>query len=246
MPISNGKEAQGPWNADRDLAGMWAASTPLLISLVCSVALLILFAWLSEEIFEGSAKHFDFAVRAKVHEFFSPALTRFMQAMTFLGSIAFLTSLFVILVAVWLIRGMKRPAAWLAIAVGGSVVLDVALKLDFHRARPVPFVGTAPVTYSFPSGHALSSLCFYGVLAGLLCEWIESAAARWLVSITAAVLILAIGLSRIYLGVHYPTDVIGGYIAAGAWVSALLFVEHAKRQARIRAEQGPLRPQLPV
>jgi undecaprenyl-diphosphatase len=80
----------------------------------------------------------------------------------------------------------------------------------------------------------------------LLCEWIESAAARWLVSITAAVLILAIGLSCIYLGVHYPTDVIGGYIAAGAWVSALLFVEHAKRQARIRAEQGPLRPQLPV
>lgn len=244
--MSNGREAQGPGNADRDLAGMWAASMPLIVSLVCSVALLILFAWLSEEIFEGSAKHFDFIVRARVHELFSPGLTKFMQAMTFLGSIAFLTTLFVILVAVWLIRGMKRPAAWLAIAVGGSVVLDVALKLDFHRARPVPFVGTAPTTYSFPSGHALSSLCFYGVLAGLLCEWIENATLRLLVSVTAALLILAIGLSRIYLGVHYPTDVIGGYIAAGAWVSALLFVAHAKRQARIRAEQAPLHPKLPI
>ncbi|HXC32152.1 MAG TPA: phosphatase PAP2 family protein [Verrucomicrobiae bacterium] len=244
--MSTGKEAQGPRNADRDLAGIWAASTPLIVSLVCSVSFLILFAWLSEEVFEGSAKHVDFVVRAKVHEFFSPALTKFMLAMTFLGSIAFLATLFAILVAVWLIRGMKRPAAWLAIAVGGSVILDVSLKLAFHRARPVAFVGRAPMTYSFPSGHALSSLCFYGVLAGLLCEWIESAAGRWAVSMAAAVLILAIGLSRIYLGVHYPTDVLGGYIAAGAWVSTLLFVERAKRQARVRAEQGPPRSPMPV
>jgi undecaprenyl-diphosphatase len=217
---------------DRDLRGMWDSSRSLIISLVCSASFLILFAWLSEEVFEGELQRFDFGVRMKVHEFFSPQLTKFMQGMTFLGSIGFLTALFSILVAVWLAKGMKRPAAWLMIAVGGSVILDVSLKFSFHRARPEPFVGTVPLTYSFPSGHALSSFCFYGVLAGLLCARIQSRAIRIFVWTASAALVLAIGLSRIYLGVHYPTDVIAGYIAAAAWVSTLLFAVRARRHAK--------------
>jgi undecaprenyl-diphosphatase len=219
---------------DRDLRGIWDASRALILSLVGSAFFLILFAWLSEEVFEGGLQRFDFAVRMKVHEFFSPELTRFMQAMTFLGSIGFLTSLFFVIVAVWLAKGIKRPAVWLMIAVGGSVILDVSLKLSFHRPRPVPFVGVVPMTYSFPSGHALSSFCFYGVLAGLLCARIQSRAVRILIWTAAAALVLAIGLSRIYLGVHYPTDVIAGYIAAAAWVSTLLFSVYAKRHAKLQ------------
>jgi undecaprenyl-diphosphatase len=217
---------------DRDLRGIWDASRSLIFSLVCSVAFLILFAWLSEEVFEGDLQRFDIATRMEVHEFFSPQLTKFMQAMTFLGSIGFLTALFAILVAVWLFKGMKRPAVWLMIAVGGSVILDVSLKLSFHRTRPVPFVGGVPQTYSFPSGHALSSFCFYGVLAGLLCARIQNRTIRVLVWTVSAALVLAIGLSRIYLGVHYPTDVIAGYIAAAAWVSTLLFAVRARGHAK--------------
>jgi len=220
---------------DRDLRGIWDSSRSLLISLASATAFLILFTWLSEEVFEGELQHVDMGVRMKVHEFFSPSLTKFMQAMTFLGSIGFLTALFAILVAIWLLRGKKRPAAWLAIAVGGSVVLDVALKLTFHRSRPTPFVGTVPASYSFPSGHALSSFCFYGVLAGLLCARIENRVLRWLIWGAAGALVFCIGLSRIYLGVHYPTDVLAGYIAAAAWVSTLLFAQRAKRHIKSRA-----------
>jgi undecaprenyl-diphosphatase len=133
---------------------------------------------------------------------------------------------------------MKRPAVWLTIAAGGSVVLDVSLKLSFHRTRPVPFVGVVPLTYSFPSGHALSSFCFYGVLAGLLCARIQSRAIRILIWAAAATLVLAVGLSRIYLGVHYPTDVVAGYVAAAAWVSTLLFAVRARRHAKIRMQPG--------
>jgi undecaprenyl-diphosphatase len=208
------------------------------MSLLSSALFLILFAWLSEEVFEGDLQRFDFAVRMKVHEFFSPQLTRFMQDMTFLGSIGFLAALFLIIVAVWLANGMKRPAVWMMIAVGGSVILDVSLKLSFHRARPVPFVGTVPLTYSFPSGHALSSFCFYGVLAWLLCARIQSLTIRIFIWAASAALVLAIGLSRIYLGVHYPTDVIAGYIAAAAWVSTLLFAAHATRHAKLQRERG--------
>ena len=219
---------------DRDLAGIWDASRSLAISLACSVFFLIFFAGLSAEVFGGRLERFDSIVRMKVHELFSPQVTRFMQDMTFLGSIAFLTTLFAILVAIWLAKGMKRPAVWLMIAVGGSVILDVSLKLSFHRLRPVPFVGVAPATFSFPSGHALSSFCFYGVLAGLLCARIQSRVIRILIWTAAAALVLGIGLSRIYLGVHYPTDVIAGYIAAAAWVSTLLFSVYAKRHVRMQ------------
>jgi undecaprenyl-diphosphatase len=161
-----------------------------------------------------------------------------MQGITFLGSIGFLAALFAILVAVWLAKGMKRPAVWLAIAGGGSVILDVSLKLAFHRMRPVPFVGVVPLTYSFPSGHALSSFCFYGVLAGLVCERVESRTIRTLVWSAAAALVFAIGLSRIYLGVHYPTDVLAGYIAAAAWVSTLLLAQRATRHVRLQAPRS--------
>ena len=225
-------------NNERDLGGIREASPSLIISLVCSAFFLILFAWLSEEVFEGALQRFDLAVRTKVHQFFSPGVTRFMLDMTFLGSIGFLTGLFAIIVAVWLAMGMKRPAVWLAIAVGGSVILDISLKLSFHRTRPVPFVGVAPLTYSFPSGHALSSFCFYGVLAGLFCVRIRSQAMRSLVWAAAAALVFAIGLSRIYLGVHYPTDVIAGYIAAAGWVSTLLFTVNARRHAKSQSVEA--------
>lgn len=236
--MTNGKEIPEPVNGDHDLRDIWDASRPLALSLVCSASFLILFAWLSEEVFEGELQRFDMSVRMKVHEFFSPQLTKFMQGMTFLGSIGFLTALFAVIVTVWLARGMKRPAVWLAIAVVGSVILDVSLKLSFHRTRPVPFVGAVPLTYSFPSGHALSSFCFYGVLAGLLCARIQSQTIRISVWTASAALVLAIGLSRIYLGVHYPTDVLAGYIAAAAWVSTLLFATRAKRHAKFQRKLG--------
>ena len=236
-PIPKERETPEIWNDDRDIGGIWGASASLIVSLACSALFLILFAWLSEEVFEGGLRQFDSGVRMKVHEFFSPQLTRFMQDMTFLGSIGFLTTLFAIIVAVWLAKGLKRPAVWLMIAVGGSVILDISLKLSFHRTRPTPFVGIAPQTYSFPSGHALSSFCFYFVLAGLLCVRIQSLAMRIFIWTASAALVFAIGLSRIYLGVHYPTDVIAGYVAAAAWVSALLFAVYARRRSKAQYEK---------
>jgi undecaprenyl-diphosphatase len=216
---------------DHDLEAVRAASGRLLGSLVCAALLLFLFSWLSEEVFDGELRQFDLRTRTMVHQFSTPQLTRFAQALTFLGSIGFLTVLFAVLFALFLATGWKRHAIWLTVAVGGSVVLDVSLKLAFHRTRPAPFFGAVPMTYSYPSGHALSSLCFYGALAGLSCVRIQSRVARILIWIATGVLVMGIGLSRIYLGVHYPTDVIAGYLAGGIWVSTLLFAARIHRPA---------------
>jgi membrane-associated phospholipid phosphatase len=225
---------------DHALRAVWDASGRLLGSLACAAAFLILFAWLSEEVFEGDLQQFDLRIRTMVHGFSTPQLTKLMQALTFLGSIGFLAVLFAICIAVFLVAGWKHAAIWLAVAVGGSVVLDVSLKLAFHRARPVPFFGAVPFTYSYPSGHALSSLCFYGVLAGLCSARIQSRAARILIWIAGGVLIAGIGLSRIYLGVHYPTDVIAGYLAGAIWVGTLLVavLRHARSNGRYESQVG--------
>jgi undecaprenyl-diphosphatase len=108
-------------------------------------------------------------------------------------------------------------------------VLDLALKYIYHRTRPTAYFGMAPHSYSFPSGHALCSFCFYGVMAGLLNARIKSLAWRLLIWLAAVALVIAIGLSRIYLGVHYPSDVVAGYLAATVWVGTVIVLDHVRR-----------------
>ena len=201
----------------------------LLVSLGFATSFLALFAWLSEEVFEGDMQQFDSRIRSAVHGFASPQMTKFMQALTLLGSIGVLFVLFLISIAVLLIAGLKRAAIWLGVAAAGSLVLDISLKLAFHRVRPVPFFGNLPLTYSFPSGHALSSLCFYCTLAGLCCTGIHNRAACISIWAASIMLVAGIGFSRIYLGVHYPTDVAAGYFAGTIWVIAVLFAAGIRR-----------------
>jgi undecaprenyl-diphosphatase len=111
-------------------------------------------------------------------------------------------------------------------------VLDLALKHTFHRARPIGFFGISPSSYSFPSGHALGSLCFYGVLAAILSARVRGRAARFCIWIAASILVTLIGFSRIYLGVHYPSDVIAGYCAAAVWVGMVVFLDRTLGRRR--------------
>ena len=128
----------------------------------------------------------------------------------------------------------RRAAIWLVVTLAGALVLDLILKFAFHRPRPIPFIGPIPRTYSFPSGHSLFSFCFYGVLAGLLAGRVRSMPARVLIWLVAALLVLAIGLSRIYLGVHYPSDVIAGYLAGTIWAASMVALDRWRRQRKNR------------
>lgn len=204
----------------------------ILAALLTSIGLLALFAWLAEEVFEGELARFDLVFRTQIHSFASPALTIWMARASFFGSVLFLSCASAALCIVFLVVRWRRAAAWLAVDMVGAAVLDVALKYAFHRPRPTAFFGVAPHSYSFPSGHALGSLCFYAVLAGLLATRLPKGAARAFVWVAAVVIVAVIGFSRIYLGVHYPTDVIAGYLAAVVWVATLLFVDRLRVRPR--------------
>ena len=154
---------------------------------------------------------------------------------------------FVALTALALVLTKRYWAAFrvvFASAVGGLVVRG--LKLLFSRDRPLDQVVEA-TGYSFPSGHAFASTVFYGMLiylaltkhrgARALGRLSRRPAVRALAVALGGALIVAVGLSRVYLNVHYPTDVVGGWLAGGAWlVASLLLVDVVETRFRSRAE----------
>jgi undecaprenyl-diphosphatase len=206
------------------------------ISLGIAVLSLFLFAWIAQNISHDQTASFDLSVRTRIHQHASPALTRAMIVTSFLGGDGLIIAAVIGFVAFLYFR-WRRAALWLGVTITGALVLDQTLKYAFHRVRPAPFFVALPHTYSFPSGHALFSFCFYGVLAGLLMGRIRSRVVRLLIWLSAAILVAAIGLSRIYLGVHYPSDVIAGYLAATLWVSTLLALDHMRTRRSRRGKE---------
>jgi membrane-associated phospholipid phosphatase len=214
-------------------------SLSLLLGLTVAIGTLVFFGWLSDEVLDGETRHFDDVTRAAVHQLASPALTNVMRGISFLGSTLFLTMATTIAIVWFALRKWGREAKLFAITMIGASLLNIVLKLAFKRARPVPFFDLLPPeTYSFPSGHALTSCCFFGALAALLTARIKSKQVRIAVWIICVTMFLLIGFSRIYLGVHYTTDVIAGFAAALIWILVVRFVELTLRRRRKRKEES--------
>ncbi len=189
-----------------------------------SVGLLV---WLAVAVSSGSTLSFDSSIRDTIHRYASPALTVAAQSITVLGSILFLSIAFAASLIGLLLARLRREAIRLTCVMAGAVGLENGLKYGIHRIRPEAFFGVDPTTYSFPSGHSLFSLCFYFSIAIFIARRFGGRLGRVAVWTAAALPIAAIGLSRIYLGVHYPTDVIGGFLTAVAWTSLVFSVPGA-------------------
>lgn len=227
-------------DADPELAGPEEILQPTLLSevaVVVSLAIamlsLFIFGWLGNEVLRGETLHFDQTVRGWVHQFASPGMTRAMSFFSLLGyNVLIVEMLIAFGIFAWL--RWRRAAAWLAVAMAGALALDTTLKFAYHRVRPEAFFGVSPHSYSFPSGHALCSFCFYGVLAGLWSARTKALHWRILIWTLAAFLVIAIGISRIYLGVHYPSDVLGGYLGAAVWVGTVIVLDHVMKKRKRR------------
>lgn len=214
-------------------------SLSLLLGLTTAIGTIIFFGWLADEVLEGETRHFDEVTRAAVHQLASPAMTVAMRGISFLGSMLFLTCATVVIIIWFASRHWGREAKLLAITMAGASALNMSLKLAFKRSRPIPFFDLLPPeSYSFPSGHALTSCCFYGAFAAILTARIKSRRVRLIVWILSTTMFLLIGLSRIYLGVHYTTDVIAGFAAAVIWILVVRFVEMELWRRKRRREES--------
>ena len=208
-----------------------ALGLELLIGMMLALTAVFFFGWLASEMREGETARFDDAVRGFVHTFASPVLTEMMRVFSFLGSTFFLVLLGIAVVGVFYYLKHRRAALIFTITTIGATLLLVSLKLAFRRARPEPFFDTIlPSSYSFPSGHSLASFCFYLALAAIINNRIENLFIKILIWIFAAALVLLIGISRIYLGVHYPSDVLAGFVVGFIWVITIAVGDKLLRQ----------------
>ncbi|HEV8370120.1 MAG TPA: phosphatase PAP2 family protein [Pyrinomonadaceae bacterium] len=212
-------------------------SLSLALGMAAAIGALLFFAWLTNEVLDGETRHFDQVTRDAVHQFASPMLTAIMRGISFVGSSLFLTIATIAMFAWFMSRRWRRDAWLFGITMLGAAILNTTLKLTFRRPRPVPFFNLlAPESYSFPSGHSLASFCFFGALATILTARINNTRINLLTWLISGVIVLLIGLSRIYLGVHYTTDVLAGFAAALIWIAVIRFLEMQFVRRRNRKE----------
>jgi undecaprenyl-diphosphatase len=192
-------------------------------SLTLSVLSLVCFVRLGSEMREGELDALDAGVARMVFAFHG-TFDGVMFALTRLGTGLSLAVLSALVCARLVSSGRKREALFLVVSAGGAGLLNGVLKLAFHRARPGAmflYLVPAPSSFSFPSGHAMGSMAVFASIAVLVCVSGASRALRFLAVAVAIGLVLGVGVSRIYLGVHFPSDIIGGQLAGAAWVSAI-------------------------
>jgi undecaprenyl-diphosphatase len=195
-----------------------AAAVWLAVGLAVSAFVVWAFADLADEVVEGDSRRFDRAVLLWIHSHTPGWLDGPMRLVTALGYYWVVLPLLAVAFFVFYRKGWRLSAILLVVSTAGSILLTTLLKAVFERARPELFnSGYAASFYSFPSGHATVAVGFYGTLTLILAYRLRGLA-RWAVVALGVLLVLLIGFSRLYLGVHYPTDVLAGYLAAPLWL----------------------------
>lgn len=214
---------------------------PLAIGTSGGVALAAVAFWFfkkqAEHVVEGRADRYDMMVFDVVHRIDNPAMHRFMEAVTQLGTHAAIGTA-AGLTALAMFREGRRDDAWTVIvSTGGAMAINTVLKNIFQRKRPQELARRIklPRSHSFPSGHSLLSAATYPIVAHHLVQN-RSIATQAIVHTAAGLTILCVGFSRIYFGVHFPSDVLGGFAAGFGWLGLTslshTFVERAGSKNR--------------
>ena len=166
----------------------------------------------------------DTQILLAIHHLHTPPLDGLMVFVTYLGEPLILFPLTLAMGSILFWQKRRLEAITIVMAIGGSLGLNIGLKELFARHRPALWEQIMQVPfYSFPSGHAMVSLVFYAVLVYGLIRQFRSL--RWLMLTVGTGLIAAIGFSRLYIGVHWPTDVVAGYAAGLVWLTLCFLLQ---------------------
>ncbi|MEC0174775.1 phosphatase PAP2 family protein [Paenibacillus favisporus] len=193
--------------------------------LVMSLVLGVLFVIMMVLVGADRIAWFDQSIIDAVQGMENEGLTRIMRGFTFLGSSLVATLLSVIaFLFLWLVLRHRKELLMFLLSVGGSEIWNVIIKNWMQRQRPNTHRLIEISGFSFPSGHSMAAFALYGTLTYLLWRHIPALAGRIAMIVIGVALTLLIGISRIYLGVHYPSDVFGGYLASATWLMLSIYI----------------------
>lgn len=202
------------------------------LSLELAVVLLIFlvslsgFIFLWYLVFGEQDLSFDKRVFEALTPFINPENTEKMVALTFLADQYFLVPANLLLAIWFLVRRRRWYSLKVPVVALGSVTLMYGLKLLFSRPRPANPVYEAAAGFSFPSGHAMSALTFYGLIIYLVWRFVKNNLLRWMLTLGLSLLVIGIAFSRVYLRVHFASDVLAGMAAGVIWLVVSLSVMH--------------------
>lgn len=215
----------------RSFRWVGSLSTRTVVCLAIGILAATAFVELTDEVLNGDAEVVDRAITAWVQQFDAPPLRGFLQVVTHLGSFWVLAGV-VLGVTLWALRrgyrGLVQVYVLAAIAGG---VLNQLLKFSFQRPRPDLVAILTPASgYSFPSGHAMGSTIVLGMTAFVVARMAPRL--RWYPYAIASLLVLVIGFSRVYLGVHWTTDVLAGFAAGAILLASVALATRPWRRKR--------------
>jgi membrane-associated phospholipid phosphatase len=209
------------------LASMWNAPKQRRLALALAAAVLsaLAFARIAEDYLTNDPlARWDVTFARWLAGERSTVGTDFFRVLTFIGSPAVALAIAAVVCVVLYRRGRLVEAALLPVVLGGAELLNLILKLSFHRARPeVAFVHID--TYSFPSGHAMVSTAAYGAFAYLAWGPLGTTGRRLIVVAGTVTIVALISFSRLYLGVHYLSDVLAGIAGGAFWLSVSIALQ---------------------
>jgi membrane-associated phospholipid phosphatase len=205
----------------RLLAGFTLFVAEFTVTLLIGILGVVSFLLLGREVLNQQVTVFDEQATSWVRELLGPHQLGWVRGVTFLASANFIVIAALLLIGGFLLRRRHRWYTLLVPVVAiGSIVLNLTLKNAYQRPRPsMPLVAAEGL--SFPSGHAMIAASFYGLLIYLVQTHVRRPSLRWVRRLTIAallLLILLIGLTRVYLRVHYTSDVLAGIMAGGVWL----------------------------
>ncbi|MCI9177626.1 MAG: phosphatase PAP2 family protein [Clostridia bacterium] len=193
------------------------------ILLVISVVLL---SWVIGYVFMAQKTYFDEVVYSKIISIKAQPTTIVMKLFTVLGSGITLISI----IFTSFCTGYKKYAKYMTINLMMITILNQILKIVFNRPRPEEFRLITESGYSFPSGHSMISMAFYGLIVYWMIKRVKKPIIKWSLVTIFMLLIIGIGISRIYLGVHYASDVIGGFCFSIAYLLCFLHLIERRKE----------------
>ena len=205
--------------------------------IVALIILIIVFIAIAVLTCLDVTKLFDATITNFIHRNISGEIHKILEVITFIGGVRFLPFLVIFICLVLVLKRKKSYAELLLFNSLLSTIAYIVLKNIIQRPRPSIFLFITETGYSFPSGHATNNMAFYGMLIYLAYKTIKDKKLKILVITLLSLWILIMGITRIYFNVHYPSDVIAGYVLGGICILISLIVKSKREQKTLEKNE---------